>query len=249
MKLKIGKMTSKELAEWFGISYSSYRQTTEKRLEALKDYCTFERVHGGVMISQIYLSEYNKNMDKDIDEKFFKAIIANPNHLASITGICGYYNVFEGDPEYNHLRYQFSKRRDYWFGHRTRTERSSIGPMGQRSAVWAIRLNETNGYRSLTTEEQLLMDKLVKDIKITTDDILALGVLLHDNNATISIEDLNKKGLNYYDQVLSKFKSVTHAQLVIVDFYEFIQNWAGRTPQETEYIKQLKKSCDLPVQI
>lgn len=249
MNLKIGKMTSKELAEWFGITYSAYRHNPDKHLETLKDYCDFEQIHGGVIISQIYISEYNKNMYKDIDEKFFKAIIANPEHLASITGLCGYYNIFEGDPEYNHLRYQFSKRRDYWFGHRTRSEKSSTGPMGQRTAIWAIRVDSDNSYRSLTNQEQELIKKLVNAIEITSDDILSFGNLLRENQLTIAVEDLNKAGLNYYDQVLSKFKSITHAQLVIVDFYEFIQKWAGRNPQETEYIKQLKKSCDLPVQI
>lgn len=249
MNLKIGKMTSKELAEWFGIAYSTYRKTTAKHLETLKDYCDYEQIYGGVIISQIYISEYNKNMYKNIDEQFFKAIIANPEHLASITGICGYYGVFEGDTEYNHLRYQFSKRRDYWFGHQTRSERTSKGPMGQRTAVWAVRLGDNNSYRSLTDQEQELIKKLVNTIEITSDDILSFGNLLRENQLTIAVEDLNKAGLNYYDQVLSKFKSITHAQLVIVDFYEFLHNWAGRTPQETEYIKQLKKSCDLPIKI
>ena len=54
MKLKLGKMTTKELAKWFGISYGSFRVTKENKLEELKLYCEFEEVYGGVDIKEIY---------------------------------------------------------------------------------------------------------------------------------------------------------------------------------------------------
>lgn len=48
MKLKLGKMTSREIAEWFGRSYYSYRNNIDKYLDQLGYYCEFEKVYGGI---------------------------------------------------------------------------------------------------------------------------------------------------------------------------------------------------------
>lgn len=58
MKLKIGKMTSKELAEWFGIAYSTYRKKSKTLLEELKDYCRYDVCYGGVVVTDINIFEY-----------------------------------------------------------------------------------------------------------------------------------------------------------------------------------------------
>ena len=61
MELKLGKMTTKELAEWFGISYGTFRNSKQKRFEELKEFCFFEEVYGGVQINAIINPIYIKN--------------------------------------------------------------------------------------------------------------------------------------------------------------------------------------------
>ena len=63
MKLHLGKMTTKELAEWFGISGSTFRkkESKEKRLEVLKKYAAYH-LEGDknktVVIDEIYEDTY-----------------------------------------------------------------------------------------------------------------------------------------------------------------------------------------------
>ena len=53
MELKIGKMTTKELAQWFGISYGSFRTCKESKLKELEDYAEFDIIYGGIIITKI----------------------------------------------------------------------------------------------------------------------------------------------------------------------------------------------------
>ena len=55
MKLILGKMTSKQLAQWFGVLPSTYSHNIPSYLSRLEDYCKFEKVYGGVIISEIYI--------------------------------------------------------------------------------------------------------------------------------------------------------------------------------------------------
>ena len=66
MKLTEGKIKSTELAEWFGIKPQTLRTTKEKRYEILKDYCDFEEVYGGVLVSEVYCDTYSKVSPKSI---------------------------------------------------------------------------------------------------------------------------------------------------------------------------------------
>lgn len=43
-ELKLGKMTLKELANWFGIGYSSIRNKREKYFQELEEYANFSGV-------------------------------------------------------------------------------------------------------------------------------------------------------------------------------------------------------------
>mgnify|MGYP003416547890 FL=1 len=38
MKLKIGKMSTKELAEWFGVSYGTFRNKKQEKLKELEQF-------------------------------------------------------------------------------------------------------------------------------------------------------------------------------------------------------------------
>ena len=60
MELKVGKMPTRELAEWFGIGYGSFRNKKEEKLKELSFYCSYQLVYGGIIIDKIYVSEYIK---------------------------------------------------------------------------------------------------------------------------------------------------------------------------------------------
>lgn len=76
MKLKLGKMTNKELAEWFGIKPESMTKTKKKKLEELKRYAFFEEVYGGVNITAIIKETYNKkdNQIRQIYQQGFEEV-------------------------------------------------------------------------------------------------------------------------------------------------------------------------------
>ena len=64
MELKIGKMTNKELAEWFGLKPESFTRMKKKKLEELKEFCFFDEIYGGVNITAIINPTYIKNSQK-----------------------------------------------------------------------------------------------------------------------------------------------------------------------------------------
>lgn len=76
MELKIGKMTTQELADWFGISYGGFRNAKKKKLEELKNYADFEEIRGGVEITCIRKLTYNKkdNQIRQIYEQGFEEL-------------------------------------------------------------------------------------------------------------------------------------------------------------------------------
>ena len=60
MLLRLGIMKTQELAEWMGISYSTFKKKKKEKLQELTNFCNFEEVYGGVNIIQIYEYKYNK---------------------------------------------------------------------------------------------------------------------------------------------------------------------------------------------
>lgn len=73
-ELCLGKIKTKDLADWFGISYGAFRNHKEEKLTELMDYCKFEEIYGGVNITEIYDElTYNKKgsrMKEFIKEHF-----------------------------------------------------------------------------------------------------------------------------------------------------------------------------------
>lgn len=60
MILKHGKMLSRDIAEFFEISYDYYRRksTKERYLTLLREYADFEEVYGGVIIKEVKNEEF-----------------------------------------------------------------------------------------------------------------------------------------------------------------------------------------------
>lgn len=76
MELHLGKMSNKELAEWFGIKPNTFTQFKKKKLEELQNYACFEVVYGGVEITAIIKDTYNKkdNHIREVYQKGFEEL-------------------------------------------------------------------------------------------------------------------------------------------------------------------------------
>ena len=76
MELHLGKMTNKELAEWFGIKPNSMTRLKKQKLQELENYACFEEVYGGVEITAIIKSVYNKkdNQIRQIYQQGFEEL-------------------------------------------------------------------------------------------------------------------------------------------------------------------------------
>lgn len=73
MELQPKKYKQKELAEWFGINYNSFRMSRDKKLEELKDYADFEIEYNDtnkritcINIKNVYHDTYYKSYKKDL---------------------------------------------------------------------------------------------------------------------------------------------------------------------------------------
>jgi hypothetical protein len=116
MDLKLGKMTSKEIAAWMGLSYNTYRNNINNYLERLEVYADFEKVYGGVIIKEIYVSVYNKNMSYENDKLFLKEVATSTDNLTSILGMRRKHQEKFGDLSDSAIERQLTKSRDKLFG-------------------------------------------------------------------------------------------------------------------------------------
>ena len=82
MILKEGKYSSKNLAEWFGVSYAWFNKNRQKFFQELQDYASFEVLSRGIKIKYVKIPEYVK---KDSNyQKVKKAIPDNWNQKSRI---------------------------------------------------------------------------------------------------------------------------------------------------------------------
>ena len=91
IELVLGKMSSKDLASWFGVSYGSFRNKANEYLDKLNNFASFEKVYGGVEITEIYVKVYDKSLFKSIDEIFTQEIADSKTKLATISGLSRKY--------------------------------------------------------------------------------------------------------------------------------------------------------------
>lgn len=235
MELKLGKMTSRELAQWFGVSYSSYTHNISKYLKQLEWYCEFEKIYGGVIISNIHLTIYRKNY-KEEAIKTYLTEYERTGGLMSMTGI---------EQTTNLSAYEATKVRDELFGNMNtnqiekehekepdKRKKYQPGVLGDRERIWAIKLG-ANDYRYFTKEEDELFDALIDQMycgkltpKIVREQQLILDSCIDsDMSAKEYKEILEKRKYNFFSEVIEKFKVLTGHQIgsptkhnVVTDF-------------------------------
>lgn len=183
-KLKLGKMKTKELAEWMGISSPTFTHCKEQKFKILEKYCDFEQVYGGAIIKEIYNDIYSPDVD---DDKFYlQKVLEAKDHLASISGIT---ELALREKEYEDLSYYQVEKRMKRAGERcfgVTKDLTSEGKYGRREYVWCIKLyGRPNRYRYMTKEEDEIFDELI--------DNLYKAMPRQNKRKKILLEQLNRK--------------------------------------------------------
>ena len=168
-KLRIGVMKSQELADWFGISYNTFRKNTQARLQLLKFYCRFKKVWGGVQIFEIYKECYNKDLTPKL-KKYLENILHKTNNgLSTFSGMARKIMSDKGlgkdkfDAIYEQCKYYGNKG----FGTLRRKDQKneSHGFLGSKKYVWAVRDGWYNEYRELNEDEWKIFDQCIDQTK------------------------------------------------------------------------------------
>lgn len=231
--LKHGKMENQEIAEWFGVTKKTYTNSSPRYLEKLKEYADFERMRGGVIIKKIYFSEYIKNYNfKDAD--YFNKEIERCNKeqdcLASISGIAR-----KAHQEIEELNFLTERQLERRFSDVASTHYGEYGDLkggitGVREREWAIKLDDYNGYRSLTEDEWKLFVEITGRLysteaeKIIKKKKLEKQLRKREIGVDEYFEKIDEQGLDSFPQVLAEFKAKTGFQIVLASKY-LIKAW------------------------
>lgn len=223
-------MRTEDLASWFNIKYGTFRKNPNKYLDILKSYCDYEKVYGGVMINEVYIPEYVKNINVKDREKYLEEIklcVKNQDGLSTLSGMSrkllkeGYFTS-----EYTG-RYRLAKAGKELFGNTK--ELISHGTAGSREYVWAIKVNDYNIYRSLTEQEEKIFDDIIIGCYGAQPEKIKKMQLLEDklrNKEIDSDEYFNQKdryGLNTFRDCLYKFQEETGYTIVRCTKHELME--------------------------
>ena len=239
MKLKLGKMTSREIAEWFNIGYNRYSHNIAKYLDQLGYYCDFEKVYGGVIISQIYCDTFSKNFSHDIHLDIVAYII---DQVES-----GITTIYQMSSALGYSKYAIRKACNFCFGEGLK----SSGPLGSKKKVWALRTYDGPQY----PESEAAYMKLVKYRELTDDEKFRLSQLA--NKYYNALDDLAnvfdaEDGDVNWQEVLQQKKKMYHAEVtgalgqelggVIVRAYQYrIGDRVYIYENEEQYSEMLKE--------
>ena len=170
-ELKIGKVTSKELASWFGYAYSTFRKKSKQLLEELEDYALFEKIYGGVVIKEIYNPVYekiNNSAYQIIKENFHNAWHSSGYDTAARVGS----QIWRESEELQELikestaKHYASKVRSEFYGRVYKKEKGSIG----YCKYDFVKRNGWEEAELLTEEQYAAIKELKKEIYVNEQE-------------------------------------------------------------------------------
>lgn len=230
MKLKLGKMSTQQLAQWMGISYSYFRQTKEKNLERLENFCDFEPVYGGVIIKEIYDYEYDKCAPQD-KQVFLLEINEANDGLSSVAGMSR--KLQKDNQYYARISNDAVQRRmgkmNVLFGLYPQGEKETAGKLGSRKWVYAIKIDDYNNYRVLTEEQQNVFRHIVKSVYGNETDKVMEMMLLEEafKETNMSKQEYLMKRerfeLDLFPDILRQFRMETGYTITRIQAYKLNQ--------------------------
>lgn len=164
MELHLGKITNKELAEWFGISESSFKNKKTDKLKQLAQYAKFYEDRGKVYITEIIKPTYSKD---EVYQKTKNKIndTWSQDGLDSCTRVGGqiYNDFIMEDPGFDYaegtiVKYT-AKGRNELYGN-PKFEGREVGTLGTCQYIWCKKDRITGGYVLLNEEEEKIKDEL-----------------------------------------------------------------------------------------
>ena len=165
-KLHLGVMKTQELAEWFQISYSTFRKVKKQKLDELKLYCNFNEIYGGVDVIEIYEEEYIKDSKKN-----YELIKSSFDEEWNADGLdtCSNVAVKIYDKHKNELTIGDNTAYNYVIKARNELYGKpfmSLGELGSCMYIWCRKeYDEQNNivvYTEFTDEEQAIKKELMK---------------------------------------------------------------------------------------
>jgi hypothetical protein len=175
MELHLGKMTNKELAEWFGMAESSFwkKETKEKKLSILERYAIFHlegNKQKSVVIDEILEPVYGR-------ESTFERIKQLTKEKWNKSGYDTCANVAKKTyPVIMEEGYKIKDTTNYRYVCKGRTElygsplKHTEGELGTCHYEWCKLNEETLEYEALTEEEKAIKDRVSAEVGLTSDE-------------------------------------------------------------------------------
>lgn len=236
-KLKLGKMTGQEIADWMSISYTgTYKKSPTKYVSRLKDYCIYEQVRGGAIIKEIYIDEYNPKLKIEQDKAYLEALSKTDNNIITVSGTAKTTELSV---------YQATGSRDRLFGEEPiNIKPGSHGLVGFRERIWAIKLGK-NQYREFTAQEEELFNTLIKQDYIdemTPEAIKARELILkcciEENKTAEEYQQiLTENNYNFFSDVIEKFRDITGYQIGSPTRHTIATSWSYSCAEEEQKYK------------
>lgn len=220
-KLKLGKMTGKEIAKWLNISYGTYSNNPTKQLSKLNFYCSYEQIRGGVIIKEIYNDTYDKRYNRLVSAAYVKEV--QNNSLCSVSGISA---------KYGFSTHTVAVARNQLYGDKPiEIDADAHGELGYRTLCWAIKLDGPNHYRYMTDDETEKFNGLISivygniDSEILAKKELILQYCINHNLSAATYQDIiDSKNMNFFSDVIMRFRYETGLTVVQISDHQ-TQPW------------------------
>lgn len=230
-------MRTEDLANWFGIKYGTFRKSSQKYYEKLEDYCEYEKIYGGVIIKEIYIEEYDKQLnikDQTIYLDEIKECVTHQDGLSTLSGMARKYTK-QGLYNSEHTaKRRLIKAGEDLFG--ITKDLTSAGPAGTREYLWAIKIDDYNHYRLMTEAEEKRFDEIIIGCYSSEPEKIKKEKLLEDQlrNKEITTDEYFRMqdtlGLDTFKDCIFKFKEETGEMIVrctkhdILETLQFLNN-------------------------
>lgn len=241
MQLQLGKMSTQNLAAWFGVSQGRFRNASSKFYEKLKDFCDYEKVYGGIIIKEIYYDTFDKKMQERNNDISIKEVARCQKYQNGLGTTCGMARRFSRDKFFTSEGTAIRRLTETLlplFG--VTSESFSRGEIGRRDYVWGIKLDNYNHYRLLTEEENKRFNKIIASCYMDSPEKIRQEMLLRDALRDKEItsdeyfEQLDRLGLDTFKDCIFKFRDETGFMVVRCTRYEIFKSYLDLHPELLE---------------
>ena len=176
-ELKEGKISNKDLAEWFGISSTTFNHAKDKKLEELKNFALFHLEGKKVVIDKVLNPIYSKQ-----SSKAYQMVRDKVDEFWNPTGLDSCKRVSHQIVEYYGDQLQVADTTAYNYTRKGRNELYGIpfeapGTLGSCVYTWCKK--DGDNLMPLSDEEQKLKEFLIKKYfgDATEKQILVAGMV------------------------------------------------------------------------